>query len=153
MDNCEVCNQIKTIKESPYFMAEIETGYVCLGWHQYFKGYTIFICKQHKTELHFLEKEFKKKFLYEMSLVAEAVYKAFKPKKLNYDLLGNGYPHMHWHIIPRYEKDLIDKNVVYLHKPDAFSNDKYRPSAKELGILKSKLKKELDYIIKKDCNR
>ena len=32
-----------------------------------------------------LEKEFRKKFLEEMSVVAEAVYKAFQPDKLNYE--------------------------------------------------------------------
>jgi len=144
---CEICEIISKIKDDPYFIKEMETGYVCLGWHQYFEGYTVFICKQHKTELHFLETEFRKKFLYEMSLVAEAVYKAFNPQKLNYDLLGNGYPHMHWHIIPRYEKDLVDRNVVYLHKPDAFSNDEYKVTRQKLDILKNKLKIKLNEVI------
>ena len=35
------------------------------------------------------------KFLEEMSLVAEAVSKAFNCEKINYELLGNGDSHMH----------------------------------------------------------
>lgn len=35
--------------------------------------------------------------------MAEAVYNAFQPDKLNYELLGVGSGvHMHWHIFPRY---------------------------------------------------
>jgi len=28
--------------ENPYFVEELETGFVVLGDHQYFKGYTLF---------------------------------------------------------------------------------------------------------------
>lgn len=31
--------------------------------------------------------------------------KAFLPVKLNYDLLGNTLPHLHFHIVPRYADD------------------------------------------------
>ncbi|MDF2889537.1 MAG: diadenosine tetraphosphate hydrolase, partial [Lacrimispora sp.] len=65
-------------------MKELETGYVVLGDHQRFQGYTLFLCKEHASELHFLEKEFKNRFLQEMALTAEAVYRAFGPDKLNY---------------------------------------------------------------------
>ena len=63
-------------------MRELKTGYVVLGDIQRFKGYTLFLCKEHAAELHFLENEFKNQFLREMSLVAEAVYNAFHPDKL-----------------------------------------------------------------------
>ena len=81
---CLVCDRINMIKDetNPFFVKELETGYVVIGDHQRFKGYTLFLCKEHATEIHFLEKEFRTKFLQEMSLVAEAVYNAFKPDKL-----------------------------------------------------------------------
>lgn len=68
------------IKEgnNPYFVKELETGYVVLGDNQHFKGYTIFLCKEHKTELFQLDDSVKMKFLEEMSVVAEAVSKAFE---------------------------------------------------------------------------
>lgn len=37
----------------------------------------------------------------EMSIVAEAVSKAFYPEKMNYELLGMGDAHLHWHLFPR----------------------------------------------------
>lgn len=72
---CFICERIEMIKkgENQYFIKELETGYVVLGDNQHFNGYTIFLCKQHKTELFELENNFKLKFLEEMSLVGEAV--------------------------------------------------------------------------------
>lgn len=64
MCNCIVCKRIALTKQgkNPYFVRELETGYVVLGDHQRFKGYTLFLCKEHATEIHFLEKEFRSKF-------------------------------------------------------------------------------------------
>jgi len=105
--DCLICERIGLIKEgkNPYFVAELETGYVVLADQQLYRGYTIFLAKQHKIELHELDKETRRLFLDEMSHVAESLYKAFKPRKLNYELLGNRDPHLHWHLIPRYASD------------------------------------------------
>lgn len=89
MEDCLICNRIRLIKEgtNKYFAAELETGYVVIGDHQYFEGYTLFLCKEYRNELHELDQTFKEKFLVEMSKVSEAVYNAFNPIKLNYELL------------------------------------------------------------------
>lgn len=100
---CLVCKRINQIKrgENPYFIAELETGYLVLEDYQHYTGYVIFLCKECKSELHQLERAFRLKFLEEMSQVAEAVFLARQPKKMNIELLGNKHPHLHWHIIPR----------------------------------------------------
>ena len=107
---CLICERIKMIKEgtNPYFVRELKTGYVVLGDHQHFKGYTLFLCKEHKTELFDLAPDRKLAFLEEMSLVAEAAAKAFGAEKMNYELLGNGDTHLHWHLFPRVSGDLGD---------------------------------------------
>ena len=100
---CLICQRIEWIKagENPYFVKELETGYVVIGDHQYFKGYTLFLAKEHVTELHHMENSVKFRFLEEMSLVQEAVAKAFEAEKMNIELLGNGDAHAHWHLFPR----------------------------------------------------
>lgn len=130
---------------NPYFVAELETGYVVIGDHQLFHGYTLFLCKQHKTELHFLDENFKNKFLIEMSKVSEAVYNAFHPDKLNYELLGNGDSHLHWHIFPRRESDKV-KGPVWWTDTAIMDSDDVRPSNEELESMKSKLFIELEKI-------
>lgn len=46
---CFVCERISMIQEgnNPYFVKELETGYVVIGDYQHFKGYTLFLCKEH----------------------------------------------------------------------------------------------------------
>ena len=105
---CIVCDRIQRIKEgkNPYFIAELKTGYVVLGDYQHFKGYTLFLYKEHVTELFELDENAKKLYMEEMITVAKAVSKAFKAEKMNYECLGNGDAHLHWHLFPRYEGDL-----------------------------------------------
>lgn len=42
---CFICERIGMIQKgtNPYFVKELETGYVVIGDHQHFKGYTCFI--------------------------------------------------------------------------------------------------------------
>lgn len=151
MDNCAVCERIERIKQgkNPYFVRELETGYVVIGDYQRFKGYTVFICRECAPELHLLEPDFKNRFLGEMSLVAEAVFRAFKPDKLNYELLGVGNSvHMHWHFFPRREGDIPVKGPVWKLDKAEMYNEKYIPTETELAELKNKLNDELDILAK-----
>jgi diadenosine tetraphosphate (Ap4A) HIT family hydrolase len=91
--------------EHPYLVAEMETGYAVVGDHQIYRGYTLFVAKRCVRELHELPSDERLRFLEEMSIVAEAVCRAFRPRKLNYELLGNSVAHLHWHLFPRYDDD------------------------------------------------
>lgn len=149
MEDCLICKRISMIQEgtNPYFVAELETGYVVIGDHQYFEGYTLFLCKEHRSELHDLEPAYKLKFLEEMSVVSEAVYRAFQPDKLNYELLGNGDSHMHWHIFPRRLTEPNPRSPVWWTPREVMYADSSKPSAAALDELKRKLLKELKRVI------
>lgn len=149
MDNndCFICKRISMIQNeiNPYFVAELKTGYVVIGDYQYFRGYTLFLCKEHKTELQFLDEAYKIEFLAEMSKVSEAVYNAFKPDKLNYELLGNGQggAHMHWHIFPRRKDDSPVMGPVWCLGRELMYSERVKPSEAELTDMKIKLFNEL----------
>lgn len=148
---CLICDRIDMIKnnENPHYVKELETGYVVMGDHQLFKGYTLFLCKVHETELFNLNDDFKNKYLQEMSMVAEAVSKAFHAEKINYELLGNGDTHLHWHLFPRIKGDMGEygmngKGPVWWVPAEIMYDDKNRPSTKELKELKKKLIEQLE---------
>ena len=104
--DCEACHRIaRFTPDNPYLIAELDTGYAVLGDNQHYRGYTIFLAKQCAPELHHLAPDIRVRFLSEMADVAEAVFRAFEPRKLNYELLGNSVAHLHWHIFPRYDND------------------------------------------------
>ena len=70
--------------KNKYYIAKLDTGYVVIRDYQYFKGYTLFLCKNHVEELHFLEEEFRNKFINELSIVGQAVYNAYPQFFLKY---------------------------------------------------------------------
>ena len=148
---CLICERINMIKQgtNPYFVIELETGYVVIGDHQHFKGYTLFLCKQHVTELHHLSRDFKMKYLEEMSVVAEAVYNVFKPEKMNYELLGNGDTHVHWHLFPRVTGDTPQKGPVWWLSREEMWDDSKRPKDTEAKIMIDKLKTEVIRLLEK----
>ncbi len=146
---CLICDRIDMIKKgtNPYFVTELETGYVVIGDHQHFKGYTLFLCKEHVTELHFLPNDYKLLHLKEMSLVSEAVYHVFKPEKLNIESLGNGDSHLHWHLFPRVTGDTPTKGPVWLLPFEELFGEANRPKAEELERMKHDLRTEIDRLL------
>lgn len=145
---CGVCDRIEKTREgnNPYFVRETETGYVVLGDHQRFEGYTLLLCKEHATELNQLTPAFRDAFLRDMAVTAEAVQNVFHPDKLNYELLGAGKGrHMHWHIFPRRQGDTEKPGPVWLEKD--MNDDRYLPSAEQLEEMKKALGSELDRLL------
>lgn len=147
---CDIC---KTVKNSiaggnPYFVKEMNTGVVVLGWNQHFYGYIIFMCKEHATELYQLEPDFYTEFMREMVVVAEAVAKAFGAEKMNYECLGNGDTHLHWHLFPRVNGDLGEhgnngKGPVWWLPKEIMWSESNKPSAEELEKMKNALLREI----------
>ena len=147
---CLICERIELIKQgkNPHFVKELETGYVVIGDGQYFKGYTLFLAKEHVTELHQMEYETKIKFLEEMSIVQEAVAKAFQAEKMNIELLGNGDAHVHWHLFPRKAGDMKGyghngRGPVWWVPCEEMSSEEYQPKESELLQLVNHLKEYL----------
>ena len=151
---CLVCDRINMIKKgtNPYFVKELKTGYVVIGDHQHFRGYTLFLCKEHRTELFHLDAETRQQYLNEMALVAEAVSTAFGAEKMNYELLGNGDTHLHWHLFPRKEGDLNGygnqgKGPVWWYPREMMYDNQNCPTDAELEEMKDKLLCELNRLL------
>ena len=151
---CIICDRIQMIRSgtNPYFVKELDTGYVVIGDNQHFKGYTLFLLKDHVTELFELKDDIRTKFLAEMTLAAEAVAKAFGAEKMNYECLGNGDAHLHWHLFPRVNGDLDGygnngSGPVWWYPREKMYSDDNRPNDEELKIMKQSLRKEIEILL------
>ena len=71
---------------------------------------------------------------------------------MNYELLGNGDTHIHWHLFPRVSGDLGNygnngKGPVWWYPMDKMYSSNNRPTEEELKILKARLEKELNQLL------
>ncbi len=147
--SCLICERIEMIKNNinPYFVIELDTGYVVMADHQKYKGYVCFLCKMHVTELHLLPYKYKVKHLEEMSIVSEAIYHVFNADKMNHAMLGNLDSHVHWHLIPRKKDDAPAHSPIWRLPDEELFDDSYRPSKGELSNMASALKAEIIRLI------
>ena len=135
--------------ENPYFVKELRTGYAVIGDNQHFYGYTLLLYKNHKyTELYQMNMDERLEFMKEMTIVAQAAANAFGCDKMNYELLGMGEAHLHWHLYPRRSGDIGDYGnhgigPVWWYPMEKMYADDNRPSNAELEQMKEKLRVEI----------
>ena len=104
--------------ESELRIAELKQCYVLLNRDQFFPGYTFVVAKEHVTELFHLDREARTTVIEEVAATAAALYSLFKPDKINYELLGNMVPHMHWHLVPRFRTDTLWPRPIWAEAHD-----------------------------------
>lgn len=92
---------------------------------QYFPGWTMLVLKRHATELFDLTGEERSQLIEEVTAVARALAEVFKPVKINYGLLGNQLPHIHWHVVPRLADDPAPLDAVWgvKHEPKRLAGE------------------------------
>src|SRR6185369_1261060 len=103
MSDCPMCRRWE--EDSDLRIIELQYSHVILNRDQYFPGYTLLFTKSHTTELFHLNREVRAALVEEVSAVAQALFTIYTPAKINYELLGNMVPHIHWHIVPRFASE------------------------------------------------
>jgi diadenosine tetraphosphate (Ap4A) HIT family hydrolase len=131
-----MCRDGLDFKDEPLWICDLEVSSAVLARNQICRGYCILIYnKGHYTELFQLSKEEQTAFMQDVVTISRAIYEAFHPKKMNYELLGNAVPHLHWHIIPRRETDPIELRWPIWGKDYAerlLSDGEYQEIVKEI---------------------
>jgi diadenosine tetraphosphate (Ap4A) HIT family hydrolase len=113
---CPFCLKLAALATLPAdeVVWQFPQSVVLLGPWQFYHGYCILVARRHATELYELTPDERRAYLDELCLLAQAVAACFRPHKLNYELLGNQVPHLHWHLFPRYTNDPNILHPVWL---------------------------------------
>lgn len=98
---CEICKRVKSNKRVKIFEDENVVAY--LSDKQIALGKTSVYYKKHVTRFTDLSESERNALMKSVIKVGELLEKGLEPDHMNYCLLGNYYPHLHWHLIPRYE--------------------------------------------------
>lgn len=88
------------------WMADLRISTLYLYREQRFRGYCILSYSAwDATNLDALSDVEYQQFTQDLRTASRAIRRALTPDHMNYELLGNSNPHLHWHIIPRYRTD------------------------------------------------
>lgn len=140
--NCSLCARVTQTQENqyPYLIHEFENSYLYLGEHQFYRGYSVLVTKEHFREMTDLPEVKREAFFKEMMMAHLVLEKVFRPKKMNMCSLGNVVDHVHWHFFPRYESDPNFKNPPWLQM-HLFDSAKVSPQERDelIKIIKAQL--------------
>ena len=136
MESCQMCT--KWIDEPELRIAEFDFCYAMLNRDQFFPGYSLVVSKRHVTELFHLDRDTRGAIIEEVNGVASALYLLFQPAKINYELLGNMVPHMHWHLIPRFTTESLWPRPIWSepHSEHILTAEEY---AQRIGMIRKHL--------------
>jgi diadenosine tetraphosphate (Ap4A) HIT family hydrolase len=146
---CSFCDQLARITELPddQVVWQFAHSVALLGPWQFYHGYCLLVARRHATELSQLSDSERRGYLDEMCHLARGIEAAFRPHKLNYELLGNQVPHLHWHLFPRYQAAPDALRPVWLAldraERDPAQRDRLRtgpmPRAETVRLLRQQL--------------
>ena len=134
---CAFCPMVAALETADAYLAPsgglsrrvalLPTAVAVLGADQYYRGYTLVIARRHATELYHLPDSESTAYFQDMLRVARAIDRAFSPRKMNYELLGNTVAHLHWHLFPRYADDPNPSRPTWehVHSPALFPEPEY----------------------------
>lgn len=108
-----------------HYIADCGETSAYLHEDQFFTGWTVLVLKRHAVELFHLSRDERARLIEEVALVASHLADELQAVKINYELLGNQLPHVHWHLIPRLANDPAPLEPVWriTHTPRTPSED------------------------------
>jgi diadenosine tetraphosphate (Ap4A) HIT family hydrolase len=115
--DCFMCKRLSDI--GPLFIADLLSSRVYFNEDQFFPGWVFVVLKRHAVELYDLDAGERSALIEDVTRVARALARVYRPVKMNYELLGNLVPHIHWHLVPRVEGDPAPQGPVWRveHEP------------------------------------
>jgi len=137
-------------EEAENLIAETASGFAVFGDHQKLPGYCLLIHRDDVEHLDDLDEPARMLFLREFSLLGQAVRTALREdpgfRRVNYEILGNSWPHLHGHVHPRYgwEPDEYRSRPVWRY-PDLDSPEHAAGAAHD--ELRGRITRELQVLL------
>jgi len=134
--DCVMCTRVAG--EGPLFIADLPTSRVYFNEDQFFPGWVFVVLKRHAVELYELTASERAAQVEDVARVARALASVYQPVKMNYELLGNQVPHIHWHLVPRLAGDPEPHGPVWrvTHEPTVLPPNEV---ARRIGQIRAAL--------------
>jgi len=118
-------------------ICELKVSTVFLFREQTYRGRCIVAYKDHNVELYDLKGNDLLAYMEDVNKVARALKEIFSPAKINYGAYSDKLPHLHMHLVPKYENG-PDFGSTFTMNPQKvyLSDEEYMDM---LATIKSKL--------------
>lgn len=143
--NCVICRMLEPGKLPKRYevVHRFEHSLAVLHPVQLYRGHCELWLGVHQRELFDLKAKVRRAFLEEMNVLAAAVFAATGPRKMNYELLGNVVPHLHWHVVPRYETDPLTDKPIWVDPRYARAGRRFGLSPDRRKALATQIREEI----------
>jgi diadenosine tetraphosphate (Ap4A) HIT family hydrolase len=141
--------------ENPLVMARMRSGFAVIGDTQHLPGYSLLLTDDPSVNhLSDLDWQRRTEFLFDLSLIGEAVQRARKDeglRRINYEVLGNSEPVLHGHVHPRYDWEPPDKiaGPVWRYPKELRNDPQYSYSDTKHGEVRAAITSELQKLIER----
>lgn len=139
--------------ENPMVMARMRTGFAVIGNTQHLPGYSVLLADDpsidHLTELTWAGR---RAFLFDLALLGEAVFAATRERgahRINYEVLGNSWNHLHGHVHARYLSEPPERisGPVWRYPKEVRNAPEHAYDVTKHGELRATITAELERIM------
>ena len=102
-NNCGYCMGGELLARFGIPICKLSVSDLILFKEQSKPGRVIVAYKDHVSELVNISEEERNLFMADVCRAANALHRAFNPKKVNYGAYGDTGCHLHFHLVPKYE--------------------------------------------------
>jgi diadenosine tetraphosphate (Ap4A) HIT family hydrolase len=101
--DCIYCAQDERQEKLMIEVGKLRVSTLFLFREQTYRGRCIVALNEHQTEFFHLSQDKQDAYMRDVAQVAKAIEQAFSPGKINYGAFGDTMPHVHFHIVPKYQ--------------------------------------------------
>ena len=112
---------------NPTVICRVPSGWMVLGDAQFLCGYSLLLADPVVPDLNALDASQRKQFLYDMTVLGDALLEVTGAYRINYEILGNTDAALHAHVFPRYmtEPEESRKSPVWSYDRSVRSSVKF----------------------------
>ncbi|HEY6914713.1 MAG TPA: HIT family protein [Paludibacter sp.] len=135
--DCLYCQRNELQKSLMIEICDLSVSTLFLFKEQSHPGRCVVAYKDHVKELFELSEADRNAFMADVCNVAEAIQKAFSPAKINYGAYSDKLPHLHFHIVPKYDGEFEFGGIFEMNPQKTYL------TADEYTAIIEKIAKEL----------
>ena len=135
--NCLYCDKDEKLDNLMIEICKLNVSTLYLFKEQSHTGRCVVAYNKHVNELFELKDEELELFMKDVTRVASAIKKAFSSNKINYGAYSDTLPHLHFHIVPKYENEYSWGGVFEMNPQKVYLSDE--EYSQRINIIKENL--------------